>query len=149
MTDCAICPILASRNNGEDVIVFETTHWRVVLADDQRTLGRCFVTLREHAHSVSELTTEQWRDLHEVMQRLEVNLERAFSPSHVNWSCLMNDAIVTGQPTHVHWHLHPRYRAPVEFAGEVFHDTELYAPKERTAHPVSRDVLLQIAHVLV
>lgn len=145
MVDCEICPILASQNSGQDVVVLETANWRAVLDSDQRTLGKMFVTLRAHKAAISDLASDEWAELHEVMIQLEKAANESFRPSHFNWSCLMNNAVVAGQPTHVHWHLHPRYTAPVEFAGEVFSDTELYPPKERTTHPVSQELLHTIA----
>lgn len=145
---CEICPILASHNDGQDVLVFETTRWRVVLDADQRVLGKSFVTLLEHKESISDLSSEDWDELRDVMKRLENGAKKAFSPSHFNWSCLMNNAVVASQPTHVHWHMHPRYIHPVEFASETFYDTELFPPKERTKHIVSRDVLLQITEAM-
>lgn len=146
--NCEICPILASRNDDQDVVVFETSHWRVVLDADQRFLGKSFVTLLEHKESISDLSTDDWNDLYDVMKRLENGTERAFAPSHFNWSCLMNNAVVADQPTHVHWHFHPRYTRSVEFARETFYDTELTPPKERTKHLVSRGVQLQIAEAM-
>jgi len=130
------------------VVVFETNRWRVVLDSDQRFLGKSFVTLLEHKESISDLSTDDWNDLHDAMRHLENGAKKAFAPSHFNWSCLMNNAIVAGQPTHVHWHFHPRYTRPVEFARETFYDTELTPPKERTKHMVSRDVQLQIAEAM-
>ena len=123
MKDCEICPIIETHNGGEDVQVLQTEYWRAVLDADQRTLGKMFVTLLEHKESISELSDDEWRDLHEIMKRLEDSVKRAFGPSHFNWQCLMNNAVVTDEPTHVHWHFHPRYKAPVEFDGEIFYDT--------------------------
>ena len=145
MNGCEICPILATRNHGEDVTVLETERWRAVLDSDQRTLGKMFVTLRAHKEGISALTATEWAELHDVMRQLEVATQSAFRPSHFNWSCLMNNAVVADQPTHVHWHFHPRYKALVEFGGEVFVDSELYPPKERTTHPVSQELLHTIA----
>lgn len=145
---CEICPILATQNHKTDVIVFETECWRVVLDANQRFLGKCFVTLLEHKESISDLSTNEWQDLHSVMQRLEKGVKGAFHPSHFNWECLMNNAIIANQPTHVHWHLHPRYNKPIEFGGDIFYDTELYPPKERTSHTVSRDILEQIKQAI-
>jgi diadenosine tetraphosphate (Ap4A) HIT family hydrolase len=145
MSDCEICPILATRNNGKDVTVLETEHWRAVLDSDQRMLGKMFVTLRTHKGTIGELTVVEWAELHEVMRQLERAVGDAFQPSHFNWSCLMNNAVVAEQPTHVHWHFHPRYKTSVEFAGEVFLVTELYPPKERTTHPISQELLHTIA----
>lgn len=148
MTGCEICPILATNNDGRDVVVLETESWRAVLDNDQRTLGKMFITLREHKAAISNISAAEWRELHDVMRQLESALTQAVQPSHFNWSCLMNNAVVARQPTHVHWHLHPRYTAPVEFAGETFDDTELYPPRERTTHVVSAETLQSIAQAI-
>ena len=149
MKDCEICPIIETHNGGEDVQVLQTEYWRAVLDADQRTLGKMFVTLLEHKESISELSDDEWRDLHEIMKRLEDSVKRAFGPSHFNWQCLMNNAVVTDEPTHVHWHFHPRYKAPVEFDGEIFYDTELYSPKKRTTHVVDKTVLEKIKSEII
>lgn len=148
MDQCEICPIIATCNNGDDVLVLQSKYWRVVLDQDQRTLGKSFVTLLEHKQTLSELTEQEWIDFHHVVRQLESSVGRAFKPSHFNWQCLMNNAIVAKQPTHVHWHMHPRYAAPVQYAGETFVDSELILPKERTKHVVTRDVAEQIAHTM-
>ena len=149
MKDCEICPIIETHNGGEDVQVLQTEYWRAVLDADQRTLGKMFVTLLDHKESISELSDDEWRDLHEIMKRLEDSVKRAFGPSHFNWQCLMNNAVVTDEPTHVHWHFHPRYKAPVEFDGEIFYDTELYSPKKRTTHVVDKTVLEKIKSEII
>lgn len=145
---CQICPILASRDDGNDAQVYQSQFWRVVLDRDQRTLGKSFITLLEHKQSISELSQPEWVDLRDVISKLEASTTRAFQPSHFNWSCLMNNAVVANQPTHVHWHMHPRYTVPVVFADETFEDTELFDPKRRTAHIVSSDVAAQIARTM-
>ena len=146
--DCEICPILETKNSHTDEVIYETAYWRVVLDPDQRTLGKMFITLLEHKEAISALDDAEWLDLHTVMQQLEGKIMAAFQPSHFNWQCLMNNAIVADRPTHVHWHLHPRYKKPIVFAGETFIDAELFPPKKRTPHVVSRDILKQISHVI-
>ncbi|MFZ1258373.1 MAG: hypothetical protein WAQ25_02790 [Candidatus Saccharimonas sp.] len=36
MNNCEICPILATHNNGKDVLIIETKKWRVVLDPNQQ-----------------------------------------------------------------------------------------------------------------
>lgn len=145
MNNCEICPILATHNNGNDVQIIETEKWRVVLDPNQQFLGKAFVTLLDHKSSLSDLDGDDWRDFEVLVGRLEPALKKAFQPSHFNWSCLMNLAAMSGQETHVHWHIHPRYAEPVEIAGETFEDTQWYPRKEKTDHVVDEKVLRAIA----
>ena len=140
MIECEICPILQTHNDGQDVVVFEGEHWRAVLDPDQRSLGKMFISLLEHRESMADLTIEQSTELFLTMSRLERAILRAYSPTHFNWLCLMNNAVAAGQSTHVHWHLHPRYSEDRMVAGEAFAD----GVDAKTPHPTSREVLKQI-----
>ena len=145
MNDCEICPILATHNNDQDVKVFESRRWRVVLDPNQQFLGKAFVTLLDHKSSLSELDDEDWKDFEALVRRLESALKEVFQPNHFNWSCLMNIAAMNGQETHVHWHIHPRYDKAVTVAGETFEDTQWYPRKEKQDHLVDQGTLQTIA----
>ena len=110
----------------EDEIVFETDHWKVILADDQAYLGRCYVTLKRHCETVLDLTSPEWSDLQSVMKKLEATLKAAFNATMFNWTCLMNLAYQNTPPNpHVHWHFKPRYQSPVTIDQELFTDDEI------------------------
>lgn len=145
MSDCDVCALIKTRNDGQDVIVFETKYWRGVLDGDQRTLGKMFITLREHRSSLADLTHDQMEDFYVIVRELECAVKAAFSPTHFNWQCLMNLAVAAGQDTHVHWHFHPRYDRPVELAGHVFKD----GAADKTPHPVNHDVCEKIRSLIV
>ncbi len=146
MSSCEICSILASHNEGKDIEVIQTKKWRVVLDPNQQFLGKAFVTLLEHKSTLSELTQEDWDDFRLLVARLESSMRSAFQPSHFNWSCLMNLAAMSGQDTHVHWHLHPRYKNAVVVDNETFEDTKWYPREEKRDHVVSKVALRKIAN---
>jgi len=145
MSDCEICPILKTHNGGQDVQVFETKHWRGVLDSDQRSLGKMFITLLEHRGAMADLSDEQSAELFMVMRGLERAINQAYQPTHFNWLCLMNNAVRDGQPTHVHWHLHPRYDSERVVEGEVFND----GVKDKAQHLVDRELLEKIRNQIV
>ena len=145
MNNCEICPILATHNNGKDIQIIETEKWRVVLDPNQQFLGKAFVTLLEHKTSLSDLNEADWRDFEILVKRLETALKKAFQPTRFNWSCLMNLAAMSGQETHVHWHIHPRYDKSVTVAGETFEDTQWYPRKEKTDHVIEKETLQIVA----
>lgn len=145
MSNCEICPILATHNNGNDIQIIETERWRVVLDPNQQFLGKAFVTLLKHKSSLSDLDESDWADFEKLVKRLESALKKAFRPNHFNWSCLMNLAAMSDQETHVHWHIHPRYNKPIAVGGETFEDTQWYPRKEKSDHIVASEVLQTIA----
>lgn len=102
-----------------------TDHWIVTVAPDQGYLGRSYVTLRQHRQQLHELNAAEWHDLTTVVSRLEPAITAAFGATSYNWSCLMNSAYQAANPVaHVHWHLRPRYRAPVIFNGVEYRDKD-------------------------
>ena len=104
---------------------FRTQHWSMLLSDNQAYLGRIVLALNRHAKSISELTTEEWNDLHAAMKKFEDASKKAFGATMLNWTCLMNNAYKEKPANpHMHWHARPRYDHEVNFAGEVFVDKE-------------------------
>jgi diadenosine tetraphosphate (Ap4A) HIT family hydrolase len=57
------------------------------------------------------------------MKEFEAGIKVAFGADLFNWACLMNNAFKTPHPQpHVHWHVWPRYRRPVQIGTHTFTD---------------------------
>lgn len=140
VSDCEICPFLVDQTANDMEVLLQTDRWVVVLDKNQDYLGKSFVTLREHKETLSDLDDIDWSDLHEVVRLLEGAIKRAFGANVVNWECLMNNAVMRGQPTHVHWKVYPRYVGGASFDGEVFPDDKWPRHREGGKHIVD-DIL--------
>jgi diadenosine tetraphosphate (Ap4A) HIT family hydrolase len=106
-------------------LIFETKYWNIVLSQDQHYIGRCCIVLKRKCGDLAELKKEELLDFLEVVKKIENALRKEFNATMFNWTCLMNDAYQEKNPMpQVHWHLRPRYKNKVEFAGEVFEDKE-------------------------
>lgn len=145
MNGCEICPLLAEQSANDDNVLLQTDGWVVVLDRNQPYLGRSFVTARNHTATISDLSADEWSDLHVAMKKMEEAIKSAFGADVINWECLMNNAIKAGQPTHVHWHLYPRYLGGAVFAGEEFPDPKWPRHLDGVKHPVSDTVFAAIA----
>ena len=113
----------------------------LVVNTNQNLLGKCFLVLRRHSEVVSELSEDEWADLHQQLRIVSQALIEAFSPDHFNYAFLQN------QDRHVHLHLIPRYSQVQTFAGFQFDDPDYPAhyvvPGARRS--VSEDLLEKIA----
>ena len=119
MPDCELCQIVVSG----DPVIWRGKHWLVRLANDQGYLGRCMVIALRHTENLSDLSTEEWTELHSVIQKLEDIIKADFGAKMFNWTSLMNDAFKSDDPhPHVHFHVWPRYDKDVDVAGEKFID---------------------------
>lgn len=130
--------------------IFETKLWEVYLNPDQYYLGRSVVAAKREVPAMSDLTNEEWLDFADLVKKLESAFKKAFGATMFNWSCLMNGAYQNDPPNpHVHWHLMPRYKNPVEFAGQKFEDKEFGRHYARsTESPVSDIVFNKIIDIL-
>lgn len=137
--------------NDANTNILETDYWQVILrADDQTYLGRAVVVCKRIVSSLPELTKEEWADLKEVMTSYEAACKKAFSATMFNWICLMNEAYQHQPPDpSVHWHVRPRYKQPVKFAGEIFEDVKFGHHYERkTNRKVGDEVAKKISVAL-
>lgn len=146
--ECEICPLLVGQTAADDNVIFQTERWVAVLDKNQCYLGKSFITLRQHKETLSDLDEADWMELHHVIRQLERAVKEAFGADVCNWECLMNNAVKAGQPTHVHWHLHPRYLAGATFAGEEFPDPKWPRHLEDAVHIVSDETFHKIMQAL-
>ena len=146
--ECEICPLLVGQTAADDNVILQTERWVAVLDKNQCYLGKSFITLRQHKETLSDLDEADWMELHHVIRQLERAVKEAFGADVCNWECLMNNAVKAGQPTHVHWHLHPRYLAGATFAGEEFPDLKWPRHLEDAVHMVSDEIFYEIMQAL-
>lgn len=140
--ECLVC-----QNDKMDVPVFETDYWEILVSVDQAYIGRCYIKLKRHSGSLSELTKEEWGDFIAIVKKLESALKKAFNTTMFNWSCSMNDTYKNNLPNpHVHWHLRPRYNKTVKFEGLLFEDKEFAHHYDRARKfIVSKEILVKVA----
>ena len=121
------CPICAwSPDNLEYRFIYETKHWRVVLAPNQCLVGRCAVHLKRHSGDLADLTQDELMEWLTVVQTLEAALQSAFGATMFNWSCYMNHAYRENSPNpHIQV---PRYKHSVAIADWTFEDPDFGNP---------------------
>lgn len=138
---CDICRIVANPKN----VLFETTHWLIMLANDQGYLGRSYITLKNHRGHLSELTKQEWAEYAEIVERLEKAVTAGLNATLFNWSCLVNNAYQK-QPAspHIHWHFRPRYRTNQTIDATVFNDPYFGYHYDREQRVYPEDAMLQV-----
>lgn len=109
----------------EDVVYYETKHWKVILGENQSYLAYSIIILKRDCGEVSLILDEEWEEFKQLTRILEKGIKNTFGARMFNWTCLMNDAYKNNNPKpQIHWHLRPRYNKNVEFAKLRFEDPE-------------------------
>ena len=137
MDTCDWCSL---KEEDKRSLVYESTSWSVFLADEQDYIGRCILVLKRHCGSLSELTDDEWEELHRIVRKLETGFKTVLGAALCNWSCLMNSFYKEPAPDpHLHIHVRPRYDRPVTVNGNTYADTEFghhYAIRKSGSIPV-------------
>lgn len=128
--------------------IFESEYWKVELSRDQLYLGRAYVICKTTRESLSELTDDEFSDLHEVIKKYESLLKKTFGATLFNWSCLMNHAYREKPYTpQVHFHVRPRYENDVRVGDTVFRDPNFgdhYHLQDSMSNRVSEETFVGI-----
>ena len=131
MENCVWCDLSEEEKQYQ---LYETAFWSVFLSDEQDYIGRCVLVLKRHCGSLSELTEEEWEELHRLICKIEDCLKTVLGAALCNWSCLMNSFYKESAPDpHLHIHVRPRYDRPVTINGNSYIDGEFghhYAVKK-------------------
>ena len=128
---CPIC--LWTSADTKYPFLFETKHWRTVLAPNQSLVGRCVVHLKRHCGDLADLEQNELMEWLEVVRTVQFAVQSAFGARMFNWSCYMNHAFRESIPTpHIHWWAVPRYDHQVEIFGQVFDDPEFGSPYDHS-----------------
>jgi len=69
---------------NEEVILFETDFWKVILHPNQAYLGYSIVVLKSKSESMSDITKNEWMEFREVVKSLNRLLKR-----HLEQLCLI------------------------------------------------------------
>lgn len=93
------------------------------MGNNHAYFGRAYMTLRSHKPSLGSLSTEEWQDFEQTVQRLEKAYKEVYGAEPLNWGCYMNHAF-RSEPfnPHVHWHIYPRYKNAPVFEGIEYED---------------------------
>jgi diadenosine tetraphosphate (Ap4A) HIT family hydrolase len=90
--------------------------WIIALNRNQNLLGKTMLVLRRPCSSVTDLTADEWIELHRQISRVCAALDALFAPDLFNHAFLMN------QDRQVHLHVIPRYEGERTWRGARFTD---------------------------
>jgi diadenosine tetraphosphate (Ap4A) HIT family hydrolase len=99
-----------------ETLVREYDHWVVLVRTDQITAGSLVVACKEDAQRLSDVSQAAYTEFKTVVADVEMALERAFAYEKINYLALMM------MDKEVHFHVIPRYPAPIEACGLTFED---------------------------
>ncbi len=101
---------------GAGTLICDYVHWSVQARPKQVTLGAMVILAHSSAVSFSALPPDAFAELSEVVADVEATTAKLFANAKINYLMLMM------VDPHVHFHVLPRYGAPVTFEGATYTD---------------------------
>lgn len=138
------CPFCYPQEKYAHLNIAEFNHWRLALHESQVYLGRCLLIARRHFEDFFQTTDDERGEFFAIGRNLRDILQSTFGADMCNYATLGNEV------NHHHWHVLPRYKKPVEFAGVVFEDKrwgQNYAPYDKN-FTVPMQTILAIRDIL-
>ena len=124
--------------DAENLTLFKTEHWSVLVRKSQVTLGSLVLAANRCFLSASEMTAEELGEFPQVVGRLERTLSDAFGFDKINYLCLMM------KDRHYHFHVFPRYEGAREFAGTTWEDAGWPGAPALATPPAEQSVLFAL-----
>lgn len=126
--------------NYPDSLIREYDHWVVLLRPAQVTVGSLVLASREEALRFPDLSRDGFAELRTVAGDLERALSEAFQYEKINYLMLMM------VDRHVHYHVIPRYPAPVRVGDAGYPDESWPGPPDVTRALNLPDGALEAIH---
>lgn len=125
-----------------DLLILESKFWTWSLRPVQPTIGSGILALKRYEESFSGISEEEGQDLSVIVKDIELCLKEYFSYDKINYLMLMM------VDPHLHFHVIPRYKGKIEFAGVFWFDKGWPALPSLEAETVSDEILLKITDKL-
>jgi ATP adenylyltransferase len=117
--DCFICRSSAVGDERRRLIVERGVHAVTLLNRYPYNNGHLLVAPRRHLAGLEELGPEIEFELSRTITRMAALLQRALSPQGFNIGLNLGRAAGAGLPSHLHWHIVPRWIGDTNFMPAV------------------------------
>ena len=98
--------------------------WTIAVNRNQNLLGKTMLVLQRPCAAVTELSTDEWVELHRQLRRVCAAIDGLFAPDLYNHAFLMNE------DRQVHLHVVPRYKSERSWSGKTFTDQRVSLPSD-------------------
>lgn len=107
--------LLAAGNDQESLIVYRGPHCFVILNNFPYNPGHLMVLPNREVGQLADLTTEEQKEMMELLIQCQKVLQKVMGPSGFNMGINLGKAAGAGIPTHLHFHIVPRWEGDHNF----------------------------------
>lgn len=124
--------------------IHEFEHWVLLVRPAQATLGACVLVSKSEHTAFGQLPVAAFTELGQIVNKTESALKKNFNYDKINYLMLMM------VDPHVHFHIIPRYKTAITFAGNIFQDLNrpLIPPEVNMQNDCDKRTLEQIKDII-
>ncbi|HRJ27571.1 MAG TPA: HIT domain-containing protein [Fimbriimonadaceae bacterium] len=119
---CIFVDLPAQDNDAENLILFRGQHAFVMLNRYPYTNGHLLIAPYQHTAEMADLSDPELLEIHQLLRSCVGWLKEAYAPHGFNIGVNLGSAGGAGIPSHIHWHIVPRWSGDTNFmttVGEV------------------------------
>jgi ATP adenylyltransferase len=119
---CIFVDLPAQENDRENLILYRGHKAFVMLNAFPYTNGHLMVAPYKHTADMSDLDDHELLEINQLVARCLTWIKEAYRPEGFNIGVNLGSAAGAGIPTHIHWHIVPRWEGDTNFmttVGEV------------------------------
>lgn len=118
-SDCIFVDLPSQDNDRENLILYRGKTAFVMLNRFPYTNGHLMVAPYKHTADMGDLNDDELLEINKLVARSLEWLKRAYKPDGFNIGVNVGRPAGAGVPTHIHWHVVPRWEGDTNFMGVV------------------------------
>jgi ATP adenylyltransferase len=116
---CIFVDLPAQNQDRENLILYRGQHSFVIMNAFPYTNGHLMVAPYQHTAEILELNDPTLLEINQLLGRCVVWIREAYRPDGFNIGVNLGSAAGAGIPSHVHWHIVPRWGGDTNFMTTV------------------------------
>jgi len=113
--DCVFCDCIKQNEDAHNFILKRYNHCIAILNKYPYNAGHILVIPHEHVKKLTELPTHARTEIMEVITQATAIVERELKAEGINIGVNLGSASGAGIPSHLHWHILPRWNGDTNF----------------------------------
>lgn len=114
-TDCVFCDIIKQNNDAQNFILKRSDHCVVILNKYPYNAGHLLVIPLEHVKKLNDLSQQALNEIMGVVTLATSIVEKELKSEGINIGLNLGSASGAGIPSHLHWHILPRWNGDTNF----------------------------------
>ena len=117
--ECIFVDLPAQQNDRENLILYRGETAFVMLNGFPYTNGHLMIAPYKHTADMNELADEELLEINKLLSQTLNGLKKAYRPDGFNIGVNLGSVAGAGIPTHIHWHVVPRWEGDTNFMGVI------------------------------